>query len=85
MFLIFQKNYQTSNSITQRLGAKYAPCKPISKLPCNRCGASATPRWLLVEGSVLPACVDTARARDMGNANRRRWWLLPADATVQCR
>jgi len=47
--------------------------------------ASAAPRWMLVEGSVLPACVDTARARDMGNANRRRWWLLPADATVRCR
>lgn len=47
--------------------------------------AAAAPRWLLVEGSVLPVCVDTARARDMGNANRRRWWLLPADATVQCR
>jgi 4-amino-4-deoxy-L-arabinose transferase-like glycosyltransferase len=47
--------------------------------------ASSAPRWLLVEGSVLPACVDTALARDMGNANRRRWWLLPADATVRCR
>ena len=47
--------------------------------------ASASPRWLLVEGSALPACVDTARARDMGNANRRRWWLLPAAATVHCR
>jgi 4-amino-4-deoxy-L-arabinose transferase-like glycosyltransferase len=47
--------------------------------------ASPSPRWLLVEGSVLPTCVDTARARDMGNANRRRWWLLPADATARCR
>jgi 4-amino-4-deoxy-L-arabinose transferase-like glycosyltransferase len=47
--------------------------------------ASPSPRWLLVEGSVLPACVDTALARDMGNANRRRWWLLPTDATVRCR
>ena len=47
--------------------------------------ASPVPRWLLVEGSVLPACVDTARARDMGNANRRRWWLLPGAATRECR
>ena len=47
--------------------------------------ASPAPRWLLVEGSVLPACVDTARARDMGNANRRRWWLLPGAATRECR
>ncbi len=42
-------------------------------------------RWLLVEGSVLPACVDQAQSRDMGNANRRRWWLLPAAATSGCR
>ena len=47
--------------------------------------AYPAPRWLLVEGSVLPACVDTARARDMGNANRRRWWLLPGAATRECR
>ena len=46
--------------------------------------ASSSPRWLLVEGSVLPACVDTARARDMGNANRRQWWLLPSAATQAC-
>ena len=41
-------------------------------------------RWLLVEGSGLPECVDTARARDMGNTNRRRSWLLPAAATQAC-
>lgn len=46
--------------------------------------ASVAPRWLLVEGSVLPGCVDTAGARDMGNANRRRWWLLPAAASSAC-
>ena len=42
-------------------------------------------RWLLVEGSVLPACVDKAKARDMGNANRRQWWLLEAPASGDCR
>ena len=42
-------------------------------------------RWLLVEGSELPTCVDTAHARDMGNANRRQWWLLPAAASATCR
>lgn len=41
-------------------------------------------RWLLVEGDVLPACVDKSRARDMGNANRRRWWLLDAEAMRGC-
>ena len=42
-------------------------------------------RWLLVEGDVLPACADKARASAMGNANRRQWWLLPAAATAGCR
>ena len=49
--------------------------------PCSATGIVRR----LVEGSVLPACVDTARARDMGNANRRRWWLLPGAATRECR
>ncbi len=35
--------------------------------------------------SVMPACVDKAQARDMGNANRRVWWLLPVAATSACR
>ncbi len=42
-------------------------------------------RWLLVEGGVLPACVDKLLARDMGNANRRQWWLLPTASTSSCR
>ncbi len=46
--------------------------------------ATLVPRWLVVAGSVLPDCVDSARARDMVNANRRHRWLLPADATEQC-
>ncbi|RZA20412.1 MAG: glycosyltransferase family 39 protein [Lysobacteraceae bacterium] len=45
---------------------------------------AAPSRWLLVEGSALPTCVDRARARDMGNANRRSWWLLRADASKRC-
>jgi 4-amino-4-deoxy-L-arabinose transferase-like glycosyltransferase len=47
--------------------------------------AGPASRWLLVEGSVLPACVDSARARDMGNANRRQWWLLDISASGGCR
>jgi len=41
-------------------------------------------RWLLVEGGVLPACVDQAKAQAMGNANRRDWWLLRTDAASAC-
>ena len=42
-------------------------------------------RWLLVQDAALPACVDRAQARDMGNANRRRWWLLSIRASASCR
>ncbi len=41
-------------------------------------------RWLLVEGEMLPACVDQLQSRDMGNANRRQWRLLPVNATTAC-
>ena len=48
--------------------------------------ARAADRWLLVEeGQGLPACIDSARARDMDVANGRRWWLLDAEATRGCR
>ena len=48
----------------------------------QRAGGS---RWLLVEGEALPRCVDKARARDMGVANRRNWWLLAGGAADACR
>ncbi len=41
-------------------------------------------RWLLAEGSVLPACVEKPRVRDTGNANRGPWWLLPPRSTRTC-
>ena len=48
--------------------------------------AAPATRWLLVEeGDGLPACVARAQARDMGQSNRRRWWLLPGSATGGCR
>ena len=46
--------------------------------------APSSPRWLLVEGATLPACVDKPMSRNMGNANRREWWLLPERATRAC-
>jgi len=39
-------------------------------------------RWLLIEASALPRCIDRRRAVRVGIANRREWWLLPA--TVAC-
>ena len=37
-------------------------------------------RWLLIEGAALDVCVDRARAKNLGTANRREWWLVPATA-----
>ena len=41
-----------------------------------------TSRWLLVQEVALLSCVDRQRAELAGVANRRRWWLVPADAVV---
>lgn len=42
-------------------------------------------RWLLVQEDALLACVDRSRAELAGIANRRRWWLVGAEAvTAPC-
>ena len=42
-------------------------------------------RWLLVQDVALPTCIRRELAHDMGHANRRTWWLLPAAAAAACR
>ncbi|MCC4601129.1 ArnT family glycosyltransferase [Xanthomonas melonis] len=37
-------------------------------------------RWLMVQETALLDCVDRRRSQLVGVANRRRWWLVPADA-----
>lgn len=37
-------------------------------------------RWLLVQEAALTECIDRIRAQRIGLANRRHWWLVPADA-----
>jgi hypothetical protein len=37
-------------------------------------------RWLLVQEAALLQCVDRERSREVGVANRRNWWLVPAGA-----
>ncbi|KAG1261828.1 hypothetical protein G6F65_014791 [Rhizopus arrhizus] len=39
-------------------------------------------RWLLVNEDALQACIDRSRAEMAGVSNRRRWWLVPADAVA---
>lgn len=39
-------------------------------------------RWLFVREDAMGACVDRDKARFVGTANRRRWWLLRGDAVV---
>ncbi|MGH8074716.1 MAG: ArnT family glycosyltransferase [Lysobacter sp.] len=48
-------------------------------------GVAPATRWLQFEESALDDCVDRSAAIDLGVANRRRWWLLPAAATESCR
>jgi len=42
--------------------------------------ASPGTRWLLVQEDVLLGCIDRDRIELAGISNRRRWWLLQADA-----
>ena len=39
-------------------------------------------RWLLVQEPAMQACIDRGRAELAGVANRRRWWLVPAEAVI---
>lgn len=41
-------------------------------------------RWLMVQASALPTCVDRTLGRSIGLANRREWWVLPATAVSGC-
>lgn len=40
-------------------------------------------RWLLVERVAIEACVDWAKAENLGISNRREWWLVP-EAAATC-
>jgi hypothetical protein len=44
--------------------------------------AAPTSRWLLVQEGALSQCVARDRAIFAGRANRRLWWLVPAQAVV---
>ena len=39
-------------------------------------------RWLLVQEAAVLDCIDRNRAERVGVANRRGWWLVPANAVV---
>jgi 4-amino-4-deoxy-L-arabinose transferase-like glycosyltransferase len=41
-------------------------------------------RWLLVEAIALQPCVDRTRAKKVGSAIHREWWLLKSDAVTGC-
>lgn len=39
-------------------------------------------RWLLVQEEALQPCLDRSRLVEGGVSNRRKWWLVPADAVT---
>ncbi len=41
-------------------------------------------RWLFVQESALPACVDRDQSELIGRSNRRSWWLVPYAARLAC-
>ncbi len=47
---------------------------------------SAHPRWIFILADAMAPCIDPARARYVGHANRREWWLFRVDAVAtDCR
>jgi hypothetical protein len=43
-------------------------------------------RWLLLQQPLMLSCIDREQALLVGTANRRQWWLVPANAVHQpCR
>ena len=39
-------------------------------------------RWVFALDAAMGACVDRQRARYVGHANRREWWMFQADAVI---
>jgi hypothetical protein len=39
-------------------------------------------RWIFSLGAAMGDCVDRARAHEVGQSNRREWWMFRADAVV---
>jgi 4-amino-4-deoxy-L-arabinose transferase-like glycosyltransferase len=39
-------------------------------------------RWIFSLGAAMGDCVDRARAQQVGQSNRREWWMFRADAVV---
>jgi 4-amino-4-deoxy-L-arabinose transferase-like glycosyltransferase len=49
-------------------------------------GAALHQRWILILADAMAPCIDPAKARYVGHANRREWWLFRSDAVVEaCR
>jgi len=43
-------------------------------------------RWIFILADAMAPCIDPAKARYVGHANRREWWLLRSDAVAEaCR
>jgi 4-amino-4-deoxy-L-arabinose transferase-like glycosyltransferase len=78
-----EQNLLQAQGPTVEFGFKRAPAEQFaSGLAWLR--AAPASRRLFVLAEAMPACVDRGRARFLGTANRRAWYLLDAPATDAC-
>jgi hypothetical protein len=78
-----EQNLLQAQGPTVEFGFKRAPAEQFaSGLAWLR--AEPASRRLFVLAEAMPACVDRGRARFLGTANRRAWYLLDAAATDPC-
>lgn len=75
-----EQNLLMADRPAKTFGFLRTPAQQLRAARAWQARAPAT-RWLQVEHEALDACVDLARAQDLGMSNRRQWWLLPAAAT----
>ncbi|WCE04816.1 glycosyltransferase family 39 protein [Pseudoxanthomonas sp. JBR18] len=78
-----EQNLLMTQSRTTNFGFRM-PWKEQLRLGLAWQAEKPTTRWLLIQDVSLPACVDRALADDIGDSNRRGWWLVPMTARVHC-
>jgi len=78
-----EQNLLMTQSRTTNFGFRM-PWKEQLRLGLAWQAEKPTTRWLLIQDVSLPACVDRALADNIGDSNRRGWWLVPMTARAHC-
>ena len=76
-----EQNLLMADRPARTFGFQVAPDEQLHRALAWQAMSPRT-RWVLIDASAMPACVDRRHAIDVGHSNRREWWLLPAGAAA---